>query len=155
MRLTGQVRKEEGWRTPSDPNSSYKKIERTPRRFNPLRIPQQLQSSLPYASKPKLMKAQQHKTYMQKRAVVLEPEEKRAIALLQQARALRRDQVTRRKSKQEERKSKHRTLAAKEAEKKELKDKEKKKEHLRLAGIKHKRDSEKEEGRARKKRRDD
>jgi ribosome biogenesis protein BMS1 len=50
------------------------------------------------------MKAQKAQTYMQKRAVVLEPEEKKAIAMLQQIRALRKDQVTRRKEKQAERK---------------------------------------------------
>ena len=71
----------------------YKRVERPARRFNPLKVPKKLQAALPYASKPKLMKKQHRATYMQKRAVVLEPEEKRAVALLQQARALRKDQV--------------------------------------------------------------
>ena len=124
MRLTGQVRREQGIKTPLHINSAYrvsrhitcvpftvhstirntKPVERPSRRFNPLRIPRKLQAALPYASKPKIMKAQKSQTYMQKRAVVLEPEEKKAVAMLQQIRALRKDQVTRRREKQAERK---------------------------------------------------
>ena len=73
------------------------------RRFNPLKVPKKLAASLPYASKPRTMKPQGKATYLQKRAVVLEPEEKRALAVMQQVRALRRDQVARRKEKQGER----------------------------------------------------
>ena len=150
MRLTGQVRKEEGLKTPYERDSAYKKIERPERRFNPLRIPKKLQAALPYSSKPKLMKAQHRQTYLQKRAVVLEPEEKKAIALLQQARALRKDQIVRRREKQEERRSVHRKKVAKEEEKKSEKEKEKRKEYMRAAGMKSKRDLDREEGRSRK-----
>ncbi|EMD39727.1 hypothetical protein CERSUDRAFT_150396 [Gelatoporia subvermispora B] len=152
MRLTGQVRREEGLKTPLDVNSTYKPIERPGRRFNPLKVPKNLQAALPYASKPKIMKAQSRQTYMQKRAVVLEPEEKKAMALLQQMRALRKDQVARRKGKQEERRAVHRQKVAKEEEKKSEKDKEKRKEYMRVAGVKSKRESEREEGGRRSKR---
>ncbi len=81
MRLTGQVRRDEGLKTPLDVNSTYKKIERPARRFNPLLVPKKLQAQLPYASKPKLMKTQKTPTYLQKRAVVMEPEEKAALAM--------------------------------------------------------------------------
>ena len=118
MRLTGQVRRDMGLKTPLAKDSQYTKINRDPRRFNPLQIPRKLQAALPYNSKPKIMKAQRKQTYMQKRAVVLEPEEKRAIALLQQARALRKDQLARRREKQEGRKEVHRKKVAKEEEKK-------------------------------------
>ncbi|KAI0726270.1 DUF663-domain-containing protein [Fomitopsis betulina] len=151
MRLTGQVRREEGLKTPANVNSTYKRVERAPRRFNALRVPKKLQAALPYASKPKLVKAQHRQTYMQKRAVVLEPEEKKAIALMQQIRALRKDQVARRKGKQEERRAAHRQKLEKEEEKKGEKDKEKRKEYMRVAGIKSKQESAAEEGgRARK-----
>ena len=119
MRLTGAVRREQGLKTPANVNSTYKPVERPARRFNPLKVPKKLQAALPYASKPKLMKPQHRATYMQKRAVVLEPEEKRAIALLQQVRALRKDQVARRKEKQEGRRAAHRKKAEKEEAKKE------------------------------------
>lgn len=138
-------------KTPLDQNSAYKKIERPARRFNPLIVPKKLQAALPFASKPKLMKAQHRQTYTQKRAVVLEPEEKKAVAILQQIRALRKDQLVRRKEKQDERKSAHRRKVAKEEEKKSEKEKEKRKEYMRIAGQKSKREEDREEGRSRKK----
>jgi ribosome biogenesis protein BMS1 len=153
MRLTGQVRRDEGHNTPLNVNSTYKAIDRTARRFNTLKVPKKLQANLPYASKPKLMKPQQRQTYMQKRAVVLEPEEKKAIALLQQIRALRKDQVVRRKEKQSERKEVHRKKVEKEEAKKSEKEKEKRKEYMRVAGQKSKREADLEEGRGGKRRR--
>ena len=153
MRLTGQVRRDEGIKTPLNGNSHYKPVERQARRFNPLKIPKKLQASLPYASKPRAMKAQSTKTYMQQRAVVMEPEEKKAVALLQQIRALRKDRVARRKEKQHERKEVHRNKVAKEEALKGEKDKEKRKEIMRVAGIKHKRQTEVEEGTGPRKRR--
>ncbi|KAF9487769.1 DUF663-domain-containing protein [Pleurotus eryngii] len=152
MRLTGQVRRDEGQKTPLNVNSTYKRIERPERRFNPLKIPAKLQSALPYASKPKLMKAQSRQTYMQKRAVVMEPEEKKAVALMQQIRALRKDQVARRKEKKSERREAQRKKTEKEEAKQLEKDKEKRKEHMRAAGQKSKREAEAEEGRGSKRR---
>ncbi|KAI0629911.1 DUF663-domain-containing protein [Trametes polyzona] len=146
MRLTGQVRREQGVKTPTNVNSLYKPIERPARRFNPLKVPKKLQAALPYASKPKVMKPQHRATYMQKRAVVLEPEEKKALALLQQVRALRKDQVARRREKQEERRAAHRKKVEKEEAKKSEKEKEKRKEYMRAAGMKSKRETEAMEG---------
>ncbi|KAF8208775.1 hypothetical protein K438DRAFT_1930352 [Mycena galopus ATCC 62051] len=152
MRLTGQVRRDEGFKTPLNVNSTYKKIERPERRFNPLIIPKKLQAALPYASKPRMMKAQKQQTYMQKRAVVMEPEERKAVALLQQIRALRKDQVARRKEKKNEKKVEHRKKVEKAEEKKADKVKERKKEVMRATGRKSKREAEAEEGRGSKRR---
>jgi len=145
MRLTGQVRRKEGLKTPSNVNSTYKAVERPARRFNTLKVPKKLQAALPYASKPKIIKQQRRQTYLQKRAVVLEPEEKAAIALMQQMRALRKDKVARRKEKQEDRRAAHRLKAQKEEAKKSEKDKEKRKEYMRIAGVKSKRGAEGED----------
>ncbi|EDR13155.1 uncharacterized protein LACBIDRAFT_245157 [Laccaria bicolor S238N-H82] len=153
MRLTGQVRRDEGIKTPLNVNSTYKRIERAPRRFNPLIVPKKLQASLPYASKPKLMKPQQNQTYLQKRVVVMEPEEKKAVALLQQIRALRKDQVVRRKEKKVEKKAERQKKLAKEEERKGEKEKERRKEAMRAAGQKSKREADMEDGRGRSKRR--
>ena len=152
MRLTGQIRRDEGIKTPLNVNSTYKKIERPPRRFNPLVVPKKLQASLPYASKPKLMKAQKNQTYLQKRAVVMEPEEKKALALMQQIRALRKDQVARRHEKKEEKKAERAKKLEKEEAKRSEKEKEKKKEIMRIAGQKSKREADLEEGRGSKRR---
>ncbi|KAL4080833.1 DUF663-domain-containing protein [Scleroderma citrinum] len=153
MRLTGELRRSEGLKTPVNVNSLYKSIDRAPRRFNPLKVSKKLQAALPYASKPRAMKPQSKKTYMAQRAVIMEPEEKKAVALLQQIRALRKDQVIRRKEKQSERNAVRRKKAEKEEAVRADKDKEKKKEIMRVAGIKSKRETEAEEGRPRKKRR--
>ncbi|CAG8551851.1 13654_t:CDS:10, partial [Cetraspora pellucida] len=78
MRLTGEIRKDLNIKTPINPESQYRKIERASRRFNPLHISKSLQAGLPFASKPKLLKKKRSKpTYIQKRAVVLEPQEKK------------------------------------------------------------------------------
>ena len=89
---------------------------------------------------------------MQKRAVVLEPEEKKAIALLQQIRALRKDQVARRKDKQSERKEVHRKKVEKEEARKGEKEKEKRRDYMRIAGQKSKRETDIEEGHSSKRR---
>jgi ribosome biogenesis protein BMS1 len=141
MRLTGQVRREEGLKAPLKVDSTYKPITRIPRRFNPLKIPQKLHASLPYASKPKPTRTQSKPTYIQKRAVILEPEEKKAVALLQQIRALRKDQVARRREKQQERKSVYRKKVEKEEAKQSEKEREKRKEYMKLAGMKRLRES--------------
>jgi len=145
MRLTGQVRRDEGLKTPLNGNSTYTKIERAPRRFNPLIVPKKLQAQLPYASKPKLMKPQKVQTYLQKRAVVMEPEEKKALALMQQIRALRKDQIARRRATKEGKKADKTKKLEKVEERKAEKGKERRKEVMRMAGIKSKRETDVEE----------
>ena len=81
---------------------------------------------------------------MQRRAVILEVEEKKAIALLQQAKALRKDQVTRRKQERDRKASIRKMIVEKEASEKEERKKRDKQEHMRTAGIKRKREFEKE-----------
>jgi len=151
MRLTGEVRRSEGLPTPSSTNSTYKPIVRTDRHFNRLKIPRKLQGKLPYASKPKIMKPQRKVTYAQRRAVVLETEEKAAIALLQQAKALRKDQITRRRGERDRKAIVRKRVAEKEVSEKEERKKRSKREHLRTAGIKRKRDLE-QDGRSQRQR---
>ncbi|KZP01321.1 DUF663-domain-containing protein [Calocera viscosa TUFC12733] len=152
MRLTGQVRREDGLKTPLRVNSTYKPVNRAPRRFNPMKVPRKLQAALPYASKPREMKPQKRSTYMQKRAVVMEPEEKKAVALLQQIRALQKDQVARRKEKQAGRRAEHRAKVEKSDERKEEKRKVERKEQMRQAGMKAKRQEANDEQGGRRKR---
>ncbi|KAJ3794102.1 hypothetical protein GGU11DRAFT_818332 [Lentinula aff. detonsa] len=170
MRLTGTVRRSLGIKTPLNVNSTYRhKLEieqqRTEKkgRFAPLVIPKRLQKQLPYKGKPKLMLKQggsgsdgkRRQNYLQKRAVVLEPEEKRAVALLQKIRALRKDQVQRRKEKKEAGKERKRKEEEKSEERKMEKERERKKEVMRnvgMGGKRYKREAEAMEGGRRKKR---
>lgn len=117
-------------------------ITRTTRRFNTLKVPRKLEASLPYASKTKHTAPQRKPTYMQSRAVVLEPEEKKAVALMQQIQALRKDKVARRKDKQEERRKEHRKEKGEIDERKAAKIKEERRDRLRKEGQKRKHEEE-------------
>jgi ribosome biogenesis protein BMS1 len=110
MRSIGQIRKEDGVKAPFNPDSLYRDIERKPRRFNPLKIPKALQSNLPFASKPKQLNKQRKPGLLQRRAVVLEPQEKKVYSLLQAVNTLK---------KEKERKQKEKFAARKQVEAKE------------------------------------
>ncbi|ORX35996.1 hypothetical protein BD324DRAFT_642702 [Kockovaella imperatae] len=138
MRLTGQIRRDEGIDTPLDANSKYRAVERSTRRFNPLKVPRKLEASLPYASKTKALSKQTKPTYMQSRAVVLDSEEKKAVALLQQIQALRKDKVARRSDKKEEKRKEHRKEMAKIEVQRGDKFRAERKEKMRKEGMKRK-----------------
>lgn len=59
-----------------------------------------LQAELPYKSKPKNMAPRKRPTLEQRRAVVLEPGEKKAVTLVQQLNALRNVKEAKRKEQQ-------------------------------------------------------
>lgn len=86
-----------------NPDSIYKPIERPERRFNKLTIPKKLEEALPYANKPK-DQTKKRKGYLAKRAVMLEPEERKKVAFIQALNTIRKEKVAIRKQKNEERK---------------------------------------------------
>ena len=55
----------------------FQPIERVAKKFNPLHIPKKLHRDLPFKSKPKNELKQKKKTYEQKRAVIMETDEKK------------------------------------------------------------------------------
>ena len=114
MRTVGQIRYETDTKAPVKKNAKYKPIVRETRRFNPLRVPRALQRQLPFKSKPKQSEKRKEKTLSSKRAVVLEPNEKKVLTLMQQLATLHRDKTKRRQAKQDARYKDH--LAAKEKE---------------------------------------
>ncbi|EQC29581.1 hypothetical protein SDRG_12590 [Saprolegnia diclina VS20] len=105
MKTMRELRQQNQLPIPVNPDSVYKPIERKTKIFNPLRVPAKLQAQLPFASKPKLdkKKGKKAETYVTKRAVVLEPEERKKYALIQQVNTLRREKNTIRVAKQKER----------------------------------------------------
>ncbi|KAI7870125.1 hypothetical protein BDF14DRAFT_1774923 [Spinellus fusiger] len=131
MRLTGQVRREQQLRAPQNVDSVYKPIERKERRFNTLKIPKALQAELPFASKPKQASPQSRKSYAAKRAVILEPEEKKIYTLMQQLNTLRNDKSRKRKLKDTERREANDKKKAKVEEKTAEKEKERRKDYFR------------------------
>lgn len=140
MRLTGEVRREQGLPTPLQKNSAYRPIERPTRHFNPLRVPRQLAADLPFKSQIMQMKPQKQPTYLQKRAVILGGEEKKARDLMQKIMTLRKEKVAKRKVAQEERKKGYRKKVAENEAKKSQREKRERDEYWRKEGKKRKRE---------------
>ena len=68
-------------------------IERKPRKFNPLVIPKSLQAALPFASKPKDIPSRRKPLLENRRAVVMEPYERKVHTLVQQLRLIKNAKV--------------------------------------------------------------
>lgn len=83
MRTTAEIRREEKIAQEVNKDSLYTPIVRVPREFRKLHLPSKLQASLPFASKPKQEKPLNRQSYAARRAVVLEPEERKSRAALQ------------------------------------------------------------------------
>lgn len=150
MRLTGEVRREQGLPTPLQKNSAYRHIERPTRHFNPLRVPRQLAADLPFKSQIAQMRPQKRETYLQKRAVILGGEEKQARDLMQKMMTLRKEKVAKRKVAQEERKKPYRKKVAENEAKKNQREKRERDEYWRKEGKKRKREGGDDGGRKRK-----
>ena len=150
MRLTGQIRADANLPTPQAKNSAYRPIERQTRHFNPLRVPKKLAADLPFKSQIIRMAPQRKQTYLQKRAVVLGGEEKRARNLMQMIMTLQREKVEKRRAKQEERKEPYRRKMRENEAKKADRERREREEYWRREG-KRKRGAEDGVGGGRKK----
>lgn len=137
MRLTGQVRASLNLPTPQLKDSRYAKIERPTRHFNPLRVPRALATNLPFKSQivaPKSRKS--GATYLQKRAVVLGGEERKARDLMQKLTTMRNEKTEKRAKKQEERKEVYRRKVAENLENKAAREKRERDEFWQKEGRK-------------------
>ncbi|KAG7401765.1 Glycoside hydrolase 2 (Mannanase, beta-galactosidase) [Phytophthora boehmeriae] len=104
MKTTYELRKEQKLTVPVNPDSLYKPIVRKERKFSALRVPKKLQANLPFTSKPKEDKKKGlKKGYLSKRAVVLEPEEKKKYGFMLRVNTVRRDRENTRKERQSQR----------------------------------------------------
>jgi ribosome biogenesis protein BMS1 len=138
MRLTGQVRASLNLSTPQQKDSRYKPIERSARHFNPLRVPRAVATNLPFKSQMTTQKPRTAPTYLQKRAVVLRGEEKKARDLMQKLMTVRREKAEKRARKQEERREGYRKKVEEGLAKKESKEKRERDEFWRREGQKRK-----------------
>jgi len=148
MRITGKIRAELGIAAPSDPDSTYRKVERPARRFNPLKIPKALQASLPFASRQLNLKKQKKPTYLQKRQVVLGGEEKRARDLLQKIMTLQNEKTRKRKEKRAVERVKYMKKKEESEELRRAREKREKKEFWEKEGRKRKSGTDAENGRS-------
>ncbi|KAK8968834.1 hypothetical protein KSP40_PGU002011 [Platanthera guangdongensis] len=114
MKTISQLRMENNIPIPVNKDSTYKPVERRPRKFNPLVIPNKLQASLPFASKPKNLPARKRPLLEKRRAVIMEPHERKVHALVQQLKLMKNEKERKRKEKEREKRKKY--VAAKEEE---------------------------------------
>lgn len=68
-------------------------IERKPKKFNPLKIPKSLQRDLPFRAKPKDIPRRKRPSVDDKRAVIMEPEERKVHTVIQQFQLLQQHKV--------------------------------------------------------------
>ena len=107
MRTVGRIRHEEGLTVPQRRDSLYKEQVRGICRFNPLKVPRSLEKELPFKSRPKLFDKRKKKSLAAKRAVILEPEEKRVRTLMQQLVTVHREKAKKRQAKHQEEVARH------------------------------------------------
>lgn len=119
MRHTAQLRREKKVPVPFKQDSEYHEIKRAPRKFNPLRIPKSLQKDLPFASKPKVAtkRSSNKPTLDQRRAVVMDKEEKRVYNLFQQIQTAKNVKEKKKKQQKVVAREKHEKQLAKDAQK--------------------------------------
>lgn len=124
MKTVAELRREHNLPIPVNKDSLYRPIERTPKKFNPLVIPKSLQATLPFESKPKDI-PKGRATLERRRAVVMEPDERKVHALVQQLRLITNDKMRKRKLKKDQERNK---LEAEKAKDEELSRKRKREE---------------------------
>lgn len=127
MRTVAELRREHNLPIPVNKDSLYKKIERKPRKFNPLVIPKSLQASLPFASKPKDTPKRKKPLLEERRGrgVVMEPRERKVHALVQHLQLINSEKMKKRKLKEE---SKRKVLEAERAKEEQLSKKRRREE---------------------------
>ncbi|MBA0629447.1 hypothetical protein Godav_024003 [Gossypium davidsonii] len=102
MKTVAELRREHNLSIPVNKDSFYKPIERKARKFNPLVIPKALQADLPFESKPKNIPHRKRPLLEDRRAVVMEPHERKVHALVQHLQLIRNDKMKKRKLKEEQ-----------------------------------------------------
>jgi ribosome biogenesis protein BMS1 len=141
MRLTGEVRAFNGVQTPRQEDSNYKKIERQERKFHALKVPTSIKKNLPFKSQIQELKKQKNKTYKQKRAVVMDSEEKNARKLIQTIQTIKNDKESKRRATKDSKMAVKIKAREKIETAKAEKQKEKKKEYFEKNGRKRKLES--------------
>ncbi|XP_057499171.1 LOW QUALITY PROTEIN: uncharacterized protein LOC130783501 [Actinidia eriantha] len=114
MKTVAELRRDHNLPVPVNKDSLYKLIERKTRKFNPLVIPKSLQAALPFASKPKNIPSRRRPLLENRRAVVMEPHERKVHALVQHLQLIRHEKMKKKKLKEEEKRKTHETEKAKE-----------------------------------------
>ncbi len=134
MRSQAQVRREEQIPITYKKDSLYRPIERLPRRFSKTVVSKKIEESLPFSSKSKLEKAKNPQSYLARRAVVLEPEDRKRRGIVSVLQTIAKDKQEKRKETKLLKLQQHIKKKAKETEKFEPIKKEERKRKLREEG---------------------
>ncbi|CAH8391677.1 unnamed protein product [Eruca vesicaria subsp. sativa] len=102
MKTFRELRREHNIPIPVNKDSLYKPILRKIKKFNPLVISKKLQGELPFASKPKNKPGRRRPSLDARRAVVMEPRERKAFAIVQQLKLMNKVKMSKRKAKEQE-----------------------------------------------------
>ncbi|KAI3956649.1 hypothetical protein MKW92_035621 [Papaver armeniacum] len=113
MKTVAELRREHNIPIPVNKDSLYKPIERKPRKFNPTVIPKALQAALPFGSKPKDLRPKK-KIPGKLPAVIMEPGERNIRGLVTQLQLLRKEKMTKKKQKENEKRKALEVVKAKE-----------------------------------------
>ncbi|KAJ8947824.1 hypothetical protein NQ318_009968 [Aromia moschata] len=131
-RTTGELKAERHIRNPANEDSLYTPIERTPKPFKPLVIPQKLQRALPYRDKPKHgIKFSEQKKSIDRVAVIREPIEQKISTMMKMIKTSYQYKQEKEKEKTKERLERHKAEIALQEANKNKKLKQKKKEVFR------------------------
>ena len=116
MRTTAEMRRAQQVPQEVRSDSVYKPVVRTRREFAKLKVPAKLQEALPFAAKPKQLQPLKRTSYLARRAVVVEPGERKSAALLQELQTLRNRKTEKRRAAAAVRSAGKRKQREKEAE---------------------------------------
>ncbi|CAJ2679106.1 unnamed protein product [Trifolium pratense] len=106
MRTVAELRRDHNLPIPVNKDSLYKKIERKPRKFNPVVIPKKLQANLPFESKPKHQPKRKRPRLEERRqkGVIEESHERKIRGLVQQLQLMNNTKMKKRNLKEKEKK---------------------------------------------------
>ncbi|KAL2945287.1 Ribosome biogenesis protein bms1 [Bienertia sinuspersici] len=113
MKTVGELRRQLSLPVPVNKDSLYKPIERKPRKFNPLVIPDSVQRALPFKSKPKDI-PKRRRGLEGRRPVVVEPHDRKIQKLIQHLQLVRYNKEKKKKQKDGEKRKALETQKAKE-----------------------------------------
>jgi len=142
MKTVFQLRKERGLKIPMKSDSIYKDVERTFKVFKPFKISTSLQDRLPFKSIPKQQKPRKRPTLENRRAVVLEPDEKNRLRVITELRTIKNEKLEVRKKRKRESLVKHLKELEEIEQRKQNSAKRNRKEIFRLSGLMNKNDEE-------------
>ncbi|XP_073101345.1 uncharacterized protein [Elaeis guineensis] len=131
MKTVAELRRENSIPIPHNKDSVYQPIERKLRKFNPLVIPSKLQAALPFSSKPKNTPKQRRPPLENRRAVVMEPHERKIHALVQHLQLIKNEKMKKRKLKEQEKRKAHEAEMAKNEQLSKKRQREERRERYR------------------------